>query len=178
VDDRELIAAVLAGEREAARHLYERHAPRVYRLIYRVIGKPELAEEYTQDTFVKVFRRLSQFRGDAAFTTWLHSVAMSSVLSGMRKLRRLRARETELAEASSVAARTTGSDPHLRERLQTELERLPVRLRMPVVLHDVEGFTHREIAEMLGVPEGTSKARLSEGRARLRTALAGVAAER
>lgn len=177
MDDRELIAATLAGERMAARRLYDRHAPRVYRLVYRVVGNTELAEEYTQDTFVKVFQRLSQFRGDSAFTTWLHSVAMSAVLSGMRKVRRLRAREAEFTEAVAVADRPSEGDPHLRERLQAELERLPVRLRMPVVLHDVEGFTHREIAELLGVPEGTSKARLSEGRARLREALATVAAE-
>ncbi|MGH7561414.1 MAG: RNA polymerase sigma factor [Gemmatimonadales bacterium] len=170
----------MAEDREAARRLYERHAPRVYRLIYRVLGDAELAEEYTQDTFVKAFNRLGQFRGDAAFSTWLHSVAMSAVLSGMRRLRRIRARERELAEAATVAAppSPSGADPHLRERLQAELERLPVRLRLPVVLHDVEGFTHREIAEILGVPEGTSKARLSEGRARLREALATVAAER
>ena len=178
MDEKELIAAVQAGDREAARRLYDRHAARVYRLIYRMTGDAGLAEEYTQDTFVKVFNRLSQFRGDSAFTTWLHSVAMSAVLTGMRKLRRLRTRETGLLDAETVAAATPDDDPHLRERLRAELERLPVRLRLPVVLHDVEGFTHREIAGILGVPEGTSKARLSEGRARLRVALASVAAER
>ena len=70
-----------------------------------------------------------------------------------------------------------GSDPYLRDRLVAELERLPERLRMPVLLHDVEGFTHREIGEMLNIPQGTSKARLFEARARLREALAGVATE-
>ncbi|HEV8612796.1 MAG TPA: RNA polymerase sigma factor [Gemmatimonadales bacterium] len=161
----------------AARRLYDRHAPRVYRLIYRSVGDEELAREYTQDTFVKVFQRLEQYRGDSAFSTWLHSVALSMLFTGLRRLRRVRAREFELAAANEVALPKGESDPHLRDRLQAELERLPLRLRMPVVLHDVEGFTHREIGQMLDIPEGTSKARLAEARARLREALAGIMAE-
>ena len=174
MEDLELIAGARAGDRNAARRLYERHAPRVYRLIYRSVGDEELAREYTQDTFVRVFQRLDQFRGESAFSTWLHSVAMSMLFTGLRRMRRLRARERELAMASSYPAPTESSDPHLRDRLQAELERLPLRLRVPVVMHDVEGFTHREIAEALGIPEGTSKARLAEARSRLREALAGI----
>jgi RNA polymerase sigma-70 factor, ECF subfamily len=177
VDDSELIAGARAGDRIAARRLYDRHAPRVYRLIYRSVGDEELAREYTQDTFVKAFQRLEQYRGEAAFSTWLHSVAMSMLFTGLRRLRRVRAREFELAAAARVPSREGESDPHLRDRLQAELERLPPRLRMPVVLHDVEGFTHREIGEMLDIPEGTSKARLAEARSRLREALAGIVTE-
>jgi RNA polymerase sigma-70 factor, ECF subfamily len=177
VDDSELIAGARAGDRMAARRLYDRHAPRVYRLIYRSVGDEELAREYTQDTFVKAFQRLEQYRGESAFSTWLHSVAMSMLFTGLRRLRRVRAREFELAAAESLASQENESDPHLRDRLQAELERLPQRLRMPVVLHDVEGFTHREISEMLAIPEGTSKARLAEARARLREALAGIVTE-
>jgi RNA polymerase sigma-70 factor (ECF subfamily) len=174
VEDSELIAGARAGDRVAAHRLYERHAPRVYRLLYRSVGDEDLAREYTQDTFVRVFQRLDQYRGDAAFTTWLHSVAMSMLFTGLRRVRRLRNRERELAMAEGQAAPASGGDPHLRDRLKLELERLPARLRIPVVMHDIEGFTHREIAEALGIPEGTSKARLSEGRARLREALAGI----
>jgi RNA polymerase sigma-70 factor (ECF subfamily) len=96
------------------------------------------------------------------------------LFTGLRKVKRLRSRERELAFAESHPAPAPMSDPHLRDRLRVELERLPVRLRVPVVMHDIEGFTHREIAEALGIPEGTSKARLSEGRSRLREALAGI----
>jgi RNA polymerase sigma-70 factor (ECF subfamily) len=177
VDDTELITGACAGDRTAARRLYDRHAPRVYRLIFRLVGEEELAREYTQDTFVKAFQRLAQFRGDAAFSTWLHAVAVSSVMTGFRRLKRIRARESELEMAAEVAGPAEGGDPHLRDRLKAELERLPERLRMPVVLHDIEGFTHREIGEMLDIPQGTSKARLFEARARLREALAGVVAE-
>lgn len=174
MDDSELIAGARAGDRMAARGLYDRHAPRVYRLIYRSVGDEELAREYTQDTFVKVFQRLDQYRGESAFSTWLHSVAMSMLFTGLRRLKRVRARELELETAASLPTHDETADPHLRERLQTELERLPPRLRVPIVLHDVEGYTHREIGQMLDIPEGTSKARLSEARARLRIALAGV----
>lgn len=177
VDDSELITGARAGDRTAARRLYDRHAPRVYRLVYRLVGEEELAREYTQDTFVKAFQRLEQYRGESAFSTWLHSVAVSSVLTGFRRLKRIRSREAELEEASTMALQGEPGDPHLRERLRLELERLPERLRMPVVLHDIEGFTHREIGEMLDIPQGTSKARLFEARARLREALAGVVAE-
>lgn len=177
MEDSDLISGARAGDRLAARRLYDRHAPRVYRLIYRMVGEEELAREYTQDTFVKAFHRLDQYRGESAFSTWLHSVAMSSVLTGFRRRKRIRLREAELEEASTVAARPEGSDPYLRDKLQAELERLPERLRAPVILHDIEGFTHREIAEMLDIPQGTSKARLFEARARLREALAGVATE-
>jgi RNA polymerase sigma-70 factor (ECF subfamily) len=177
LEDSELITGSLAGDRTAAHRLYERHAPRVYRLIYRLVGDEERAREYTQDAFVKAFQRLAQYRGQAAFSTWLHAVAMSSVLTGMRRTKRIRAREAVLTEADGVAAPPESGDPHLRERLQAELERLPLRLRMPVVLHDVEGFTHREIGEMLDIPQGTSKARLAEARALLREALAGVVME-
>lgn len=174
MDDSELIAGARAGDRMAARRLYDRHAPRVYRLIYRSVGDEELAREYTQDTFVKVFQRLDQYRGESAFSTWLHSVAMSMLFTGLRRLKRVRARELELSTAVTLPSRDEATDPHLRERLQSELERLPPRLRIPIVLHDVEGYTHREIGQMLDIPEGTSKARLSEARARLRVALAGV----
>ena len=174
MDDSELIAGARAGDRMAARRLYDRHAPRVYRLMYRSVGDEELAREYTQDTFVKVFQRLEQYRGESAFSTWLHSVAMSMLLTGLRRVKRLRARELELTTASSMPTSEEDSDPHLRDRLQNELERLPARLRIPILLHDIEGYTHREIGQMLDIPEGTSKARLSEARARLRVALAGV----
>lgn len=177
MEDSDLIAGARAGDRLAARHLYDRHAPRVYRLIYRMVGDEEQAREYTQDTFVKAFQRLAQYRGESAFSTWLHAVATSSVLTGFRRQKRQRSREAELDEATMVAAPTECGDPHLRDRLTAELERLPERLRMPVLLHDVEGYTHREISGMLDIPEGTSKARLFEARTRLREALAGVAME-
>lgn len=176
-DDEALIAGVLAGDRRAGRALYDRHAPRVYRLVYRLVGDEELAREFTQDTFVKAFSRLAGFRRECALSTWLHAIAVSMVRSGMRRITRFRTREADLLEASHVAVSSPRADPDLRERLTQALEELPEKFRTVVVLHDVEGYTHQEIAVMTGVPEGTCKTRLANGRAKLREALAVYAKE-
>jgi RNA polymerase sigma-70 factor (ECF subfamily) len=84
VDDRELIARVLAGEATAERALYDRHVDRVYRLAYRLAGDPDLAMDFTQDTFIRAFDRLASYRGDAAFSTWLTAVATSVALNGLQ----------------------------------------------------------------------------------------------
>ena len=178
VDETELIAGVLAGNRQAGRALYDAHAPAVYRLVYRMVSDPDLAQEFTQYTFIKVFARLDTFRGDAALRTWIHSVAVSCVLNGMRKVKRWRERERPLDGVLATPA--TGPrpvEPDLRERLRTAIEELPLKLRTPLVLHDVEGYSHPEIAEMTGVPEGTCKTRLAGARARLRESLAAFAPE-
>lgn len=177
-DERALIARVLTGDRRAARALYDQHAPRVYRLVFRMVGDEELAREYTQDTFVKAFSRLNGFRQESALSTWLHAIAVSMVRSGMRRVTRLRTRETDLTEAAELpSSAEPNGDPDLRERLTQALEALPEKFRTVVVLHDIEGYTHQEIAVMTGVPEGTCKTRLMNARAKLREALAVFAKE-
>lgn len=172
-DERALIGRVLGGDRVAARELYERHAPRVYRVVYRMVGDEELAREYTQDTFVKAFQKLDSFRQESALSTWLHAIALSMVRSGLRRVTRLRTREVALEHAVEMAGPgSRNGDPDLRDRLASELEALPEKFRTVVVLHDIEGYTHQEIAGMTGVPEGTCKTRLMYARARLREALA------
>ena len=178
MDDSTLIAGVLAGDRAAARLLYDRHVGRVYRLIYRLVGREDLAREFTQDTFVRAFSRLQGFRGEAAFTTWLHTVAVSVVRSGMRRVIRLERREMELDSALELPSESNGAtDPDLRDRLISALESLPEKLRTVVILHDMEGHTHQQISGLTGVPEGTSKTRLAVARAQLREALAAYAPE-
>jgi RNA polymerase sigma-70 factor (ECF subfamily) len=176
VDDRELIARVLAGDGAAERELYERHVDRVYRLAYRLAGDPDLAQEFTQDTFIRAFDKLASFRGDAAFSTWLSSVASSVALNGLRKVKRFRQRETDLEYGEQAPTRRR-SEPDLKERLAVEIDRLPRGYRTVFVMHDVEGYTHEEIGTALGVEPGTSKAQLSRARARLREALADFAGE-
>lgn len=175
VDEASLIAGVLAGDRLAGRELYDRHAPRVYRLVFRLVGDEELAREFTQDTFVKAFNRLGSFRQECALATWLHAIAVSMVRSGMRRVVRWRTREADLVEAAELPGQRPTDEPDLGERLQRALEALPEKFRTVVVLHDVEGYTHQEIAVMTGVPEGTCKTRLMNGRARLRESLAAFA---
>jgi RNA polymerase sigma-70 factor, ECF subfamily len=174
-DEQALIARVLDGDRQAARTLYDLHVRRVYRVVYRLVGDQEQAEECTQDTFVKAFGQLNRFRGESSLSTWLHAIAVSMGLSALRRRRRRFQRETDLEDAGHLTSLETRSEPDLRERLHHAIDALPEKLRVTVVLHDIEGFTHAEIAEMTGVPEGTCKTRLMGGRAKLREALAAFA---
>ena len=176
-DERSLVALAVTGDRGAARALYDAHAPRVHRLCFRMCGDAELANDLVQDTFVRVFRQLGQFRGESAFGTWVHRVAVSVVLNAMGKVKRLRASEADLDDASHHAADDAPLrvDPDLRDRLHAAIEALPDGLRIALVMHAIEGYTHAEIGAALGIAEGTSKTRVFDARARLRVALADFA---
>jgi len=170
VNERQLIARVMAGDRLAGRALYDTHAPRVYSLAFRLSGDAEKAREFTQDTFIRAFARLSQFRGDAAFSTWLHRITVTVVSNARRSEVRF-AREVALDEAHMVES-APEAEPDLKECIARAVENLTEVYRTTLILHDIEGYTHAEIAELLGVPEGTCKSRLSAARAQLRIALA------
>ena len=170
--DRSLIARAAAGDLAAARVLYDRHAARVFRLAYRMCGDPDLAADLPQDVFVRVFRQLGQFRGESAFTTWLHRVAVTTCLNTLRKVKRFRSREVELDAATDYRAGSAERDPMLHAALTAAIEALPEGLRVALVMHTIEGYTHVEIAAALGIAEGTSKSRVFEARAKLREALA------
>ncbi len=178
VTEPELIARVIAGDRVAARDLYDAHAPRVYRLAFRLTGDADLARESTQDVFVKAFRQLVNFRGDAALATWLHRITVTVSANAMRKVKRLRERETDLEQWDSIGShRSDDVDPVLRQKLHRAIDALPEIYRATLIMHDIEGYTHIEIAQSLGVAEGTCKSRLSLARAKLRAALSDLAEE-
>lgn len=179
VADRNLIARVLNGDARAERELYDAHVDRVYRLCYRLAGgDADLAQDFTQETFLRAFDRLADFRGDSALSTWLHSIAVSVGLNGMRKVKRWRERETDLEQGvEAVGATVREAEPDLKSRLKEAIARLPERYRVVFVMYDVEGYTHEEIGEVLDMPTGTSKARLSRARAKLRDALSQFAGE-
>jgi RNA polymerase sigma-70 factor (ECF subfamily) len=177
VDERELIARVRAGDGAAERTLYDAHVDRVYRLAYRLAGDDELAREFTQDTFVRAFERLGGFRGEAKLSTWLHAIATSVALNGLRKVKRFRQREADLDEAATTSTAGRAAEPDLKRRLAQAIDGLPDGYRMVFVMHDVEGYTHDEIGATLGIETGTSKAQLSRARAKLRNALADFAGE-
>ena len=178
MDERELIDSAAQGDQASFRALYDRHVDRVYRLAYRMAGHEDIARDITQETFVRAHSRLSQFRGDAAFSTWLHSVTHSVALNVIRRVDRHRKREQDIETASGVAARATPrSDPDLKDRLKAAVDALPEIYRTVFLMHDVEGYNHGEIARTLDVAEGTSKARLSRARAKLRDALSDFAPE-
>lgn len=171
-DERALIAEAAKGDRTAARALYDAHVDRVHRIAYRICGDADLAQDLTQDVFVQVFRRLGQFRHESSFGTWLHRVALTVSLNAMRKVTRFRQRETGLDEALHHEHDEQGMEPDLRERLKAAIDALPDGLRVALVMHTIEGYSHAEIGEVLGIAEGTSKARVFDARARLKQALA------
>jgi RNA polymerase sigma-70 factor (ECF subfamily) len=144
--------------------LYRRHAGRVLAVCLRLTADRSRAEEAVQDVFVRVWERLGTFRGESAFGSWLHRLAINTVLHTMRSDRRRTARvapadDFQLDDVAAVA-------PHVAERidLETAIARLPEQVRTVVVLHDIEGFTHEEIAAMTGVAAGTVRSQLSRAR--------------
>jgi RNA polymerase sigma-70 factor (ECF subfamily) len=177
VDDNQLVAEVLRGEARAERELYDRHVDRVYRLAFRMAGDETLARDLTQDTFIRAFGRLADFRGEASLATWLHAIATSVILNGLKKVKRLRSREQDGDELPEVAGTLREAEPDLKLRLARAIDGLPDGYRMVFVMHDVEGYTHEEIGAALGIQAGTSKAQLSRARARLRVELAEFAGE-
>lgn len=170
--DPELLARALAGDRTAARQLYDAHAPRVFGLVFRLTGDEMLARDLTQDTFVRAFARLGTFRGEAAFSTWLHRIAVSITSNALRSRRRRDARHVELHEAEHLSGNDVAVDPILRASLARALDELPETYRTVVIMHDLEGYTHNQIAAVLGVAEGTCKSRLSIAHGMLRKSLA------
>ncbi len=164
-----LIDRAKRGEADACRVLYQRYAPRVYAVVRRMAGNDALAQDWAQEAWIRAFRALPRFRGDAAFSTWLHRVAVNSALQGKRSRKRHTTREAPLTE--SLAASPSPDRPVLRMRLERAIQHLPDGMRQVLVLHDVEGFTHEEIGEMLGVAAGTSKSQLFKARAKMRQML-------
>lgn len=164
-EDREEVAAAAAGDRRAFERLYRRHGPRVFALCLRMTADRALAEELVQDVFVRVWQKLGTFRGDAAFGTWLHRVAVNVVLG--RPAPAGAESDDSALEAAPARAVSVG------ERLDLEgaIAGLPAGARRVFVLHDVEGYTHEEIGVLLGITSGGSKAQLHRARLLLRTAL-------
>ncbi|PYO86059.1 MAG: RNA polymerase subunit sigma-24 [Gemmatimonadetes bacterium] len=160
------------GDETAFRELYDEHAGRIYALCLRLTGDAATAQERTQDAFVRAWERLRSFRGDSAFGTWLHRLAVNVVLMERRGRSR---RERRVTPASGEAAfeGASGGPPAPGERLDLEgaIAALPAGAREVFVLFDVEGYSHEEIAGMCGIAVGTSKAQLFRARRLLREML-------
>ncbi|MEE2897260.1 MAG: RNA polymerase sigma factor [Gemmatimonadota bacterium] len=119
--------------------LYDENVDRIYRLAYRMAGEEDLAQDFTQEAFLRASPRLDQFRGDAAFSTWLHSIAVSVVLNGLRKVDRHRKRERSLEDAAHVAPDHRTAEPGVRERIQEAVDGLAEIYRTVFLMHDLEG---------------------------------------
>jgi len=163
------------GDMEAFEQLYERHNRRVYSLCLRMTQNVAEAEDLTQEAFIQLFRKIGSFRGDSAFTTWLHRLTVNQVLMHFRKRSVKLERTTEEGETPVQIVRGTENPLHMpvidRIALDKALLELPPGYRTVFVLHDVEGHEHEEISKMLGVAVGTSKSQLHKARMKLRRLL-------
>ena len=166
------VARAQTGDKAAFAQIYRSQHRRVYALCVRLLGDRQLAEELTQDAFIKAWQQLHSFRGEAKFSTWLHRVTANAVISYQRKhspwLRWLKKGSGDDEIPESLMHETPGEA----RDLEAAIAKLPVRARQVFVLMDVEGYSHEETAAMLGIAEGTSKAQLFRARELLRASLA------
>jgi RNA polymerase sigma-70 factor (ECF subfamily) len=176
----EVIQRAREGDRTAFGYLYRLHSRRVYAIYLRMIGDPTEAEDLTQEAFLLLFRKIGTFRGESAFSTWLHRVAVNLVLMHLRK-KSLPAISIEATPAPEDETSSAGIDigaPDLllegsidRINLARCIAQLPAGYRAIFVLHDIQGYQHSEIAEILGRSVGLSKSQLHKARMRLRELL-------
>jgi RNA polymerase sigma-70 factor (ECF subfamily) len=160
------VALAASGDAHAFERLYRAHVARVHSLARRMISV-ERADEVTQDVFVRAWEKLSTFRGEAAFGTWLHRLAINVILARRSSLGIQRER-FEDGEHSFETLATRPETPELGMDFEAAMTKLPNGARRIFVLHDVEGFRHEEIAQQLGIAVGTSKAQLHRARMMLR----------
>jgi RNA polymerase sigma-70 factor (ECF subfamily) len=178
--EREAIQLAQQGNAQAFKYLYDSHSRRVYRLCFRMVGNHAEAEDLTQEVFLQVFRKIQTFRGESALSTWLYRMTVNVVLMRKRKKPVI---EVPLEERGGPEDERDGagheigeSDPQLvgmidRVILQGAMSQLAPGYKIIFILHDVEGFKHQEIAEILGCSAGNSKSQLNRARMKLRRLL-------
>jgi RNA polymerase sigma-70 factor, ECF subfamily len=178
--DAELVARWQSGDADAFGLLVRRHERRVYRLLYRMLGSASEAEDAVQEAFLSLHRHGRRFRRESRFSTFVYRVAVNAALNRRRSIARARARERQLAQRQAAGddlpsgprdPEGAASGAQVQARVQQALMELPPDLRMAVVLYDIEGRPYREIADVLGVPEGTVKSRIHRARNALRELL-------
>lgn len=169
--DAELVARCQHGERAAQQQLYLRYKDWVFNLSYRMANHQEEAEDIAQKVFIQAFRKIASFRGEAAFSSWLYRLAMNVCINHFHKEKR---RKTQMVSDPDAAYSKAGKseDFDLKPHLERAIRTLPEGYRMVFILHDIEGFNHQEIGEMMNCSEGTSKSQLHKARRELRQLLA------
>jgi RNA polymerase sigma-70 factor (ECF subfamily) len=167
-----LVRQAQAGDLVAFERLYRENERKVFGLCFRLSSDPALAEELTQEVFVRAWRKLSSFRGESAFSSWLYPLTVNVALSERRSRRRRDARIVATEDPASLERAPRSPAPEAGFDLEKAMATLPPGARVVFVLHDVEGRTHEEIAQLLGLAPGTSKAQLHRARRLLREALA------
>jgi RNA polymerase sigma-70 factor (ECF subfamily) len=169
--EREQVRRAQSGDLEAFEGLYRDNVGRVYAICYRMAGEAGLAEELVQDVFVRAWQKIGSFRGESAFSSWLYPLAVNVAYSERRARRRRTSRIMATDDLTPFEKPEQREKPELGLDLERALHTLPPGARHVFVLHDVEGYRHDEIAEIIGVATGTSKAQLHRARRLLREAL-------
>ena len=172
VSPEDLIARCQAGDVDAFETLYHQHAARLYTLACRMAGSPEDGEDLLQEIFLQAYRKLASFKGDAAIGTWLYRLALNHCLDYVRSRQAKMNKLTDTLDAeTSIQPTARRETPIARLDLERAVERLPDGCREAFVLHDVEGFDHKEVGRLLGIAEGTSKSQVFKARMKLRALL-------
>jgi RNA polymerase sigma-70 factor (ECF subfamily) len=171
-----VIRRAIAGDEGALRALWTRHAPHIDVVVRRLVGTgsgsdADLAADIAQEVWIQIFRALPSYRGDSQFSTWAHRIAVNRTLNALRKTRRLASLESEVNENSASVEPDTDR-AFLAQSIEEATAKLSPGARAVFTMHDVEGYTHEEIAEELGITPGGSKSQLFKARAKLRKLLA------
>ena len=173
--DIELTKVAANGDMAAFEEIYKRHHRRVYAVCLRMLQNPNEAEDLTQDVFIQLYRKIGSFRGDSAFTTWLHRMTVNQVLMHFRKRTVKYEKTTEEGETPVQMVPGTSNPERMRIvdkiAIDDAIEQLPAGYKNVFVLHDVEGFEHEEVARILGCSVGTSKSQLHKARLKLQKLL-------
>ncbi len=177
--DAHLVRRAVDGDERAMRLLWARHAPHVDAVVRRLVGDADQAADVAQDVWIQIFRALPSWRGDSQFGTWAHRIAVNRTLNALRRVRRIGKVETSLDDDADAGLPTgagtvepEGERALLAASIEEAARRLTPGARQVFYLHDVEGYTHEEIAQELGITSGGSKSQLFKARAKLRDALA------
>jgi RNA polymerase sigma factor (sigma-70 family) len=173
-DERALIRRIQQNrEAEAYAMIYKQYVNRIYPLALRMSGDRVRAEELTQDIFVRAWEKIGLFRGESSFYTWLYRLAVNVILQSERSRKRRNRREPACADPGMTIAADENGSPDARIDLERAVARLPAGARSVLLLHDLEGLTHREIARLTGTTVGACKAQLHRARRLLRGELEG-----
>jgi RNA polymerase sigma-70 factor (ECF subfamily) len=176
--DQITVQRAIGGDERALRQLWMENAPHIDAVVLRLCGDRDLAADVAQEVWIQIFRALPSYRGDSQFGTWAHRIAVNRTLNALRKVRRIAKVEIDVEEDTAAASDDPGTDierSFVAQSIDQAVQQLSPGARTVFLLHDVEGYTHEEIARELGITTGGSKSQLFKARAKLRRLLAHLA---